>query len=98
MNITFKTKDERLAYIQGMIDAKELIVKNSNKTIFLDELLLYLSNKITNLQCEVAEKDYGFDLRSVYNSLKNCSAEEIKELKKQFDYTINFFSKEEVGD
>ena len=95
MKITFKTKEERFAYIQGMIDAKQIILDNYDKTIFLNELLRYLENYIMELQCKVAQKDYGLDLASVYKDLKSKSPEEIEQIIKDLnithDYTIELF-------
>ena len=93
--LTFKTKEERLAYIQGMIDAKQIILDNYDKTIFLNELLRYLENHIMELQCKIAQKDYGLDLSSIYEHLKSKSPEEIEQIIKDLnithDYTVELF-------
>lgn len=99
--LTFKTKDERFAYIQGMIDAKQVILDNYKKTIFLNELLQYLENHILKLQCEIAWKDYGLDLASINEYLKSKSPEEIKQIMKNlnidYDYTVEFFENNQEG-
>ena len=99
MEITFKTKEERFAYIQGMIDAKNILSKAAEQTMFLYEMLKVLEDKIIQIQCDVAEKDYGVDLRSFYKSLETATSEELKKLQEQCSFTLNLFkTKEEVGD
>ena len=84
-------KSERLAYVQGLLDACHIIIEKSEENASIDEILEILHTKIHDLQCKILKEDCGIDWQNIYDSLKFLSPEEISDLKNKLQLQINLF-------